>query len=64
MSLDKYNSTKVKGVQLQNKHAPFEVQNLHHEDVTLMLSLEITPEPVFHSLMQFGARKTWPYATP
>jgi hypothetical protein len=63
-SSEKYDSIKFEGVQLQDECAHLEVWDLHHKDVASMSSLEMTPKVVLHSLMQFGAHKTWPYAMP
>jgi hypothetical protein len=41
---EKYDSTRVEGVQFQNEHAPFKVWVFHHEDVALGSNLEMTPE--------------------
>ncbi len=57
MSLAKYDSIRLEGVQLQNEHAPLEVQVLHHEDAALGSNLKMTPKAVFHSLVRLGARK-------
>ncbi len=56
-SLDKYNSTRLEGVQLQDECALFEVQVLHHENATLGSDLEMTSKAVLRSLVQLGARK-------
>jgi hypothetical protein len=56
-SSKKYDSTRLKGVQLQDKCAPLEFQVLHHEDVTLGSNPEMTLEAVLHLLMWLGACK-------
>jgi hypothetical protein len=53
----KYNSTRLEGVQLQNKCALLEFQVFHHEDVTLGSNLKMTLEAVLHSLVWLGACK-------
>jgi hypothetical protein len=53
----KYNSIRLKGVQLQDERAPFEVQVLRHEDVALGSDLEMIPKVVLHLVVQFGAHK-------
>jgi len=50
-------STKLEGVQLQDKRAPLEVRVLRHEDVALGSNIKRTPKAIFHSLMRLGARK-------
>ncbi len=55
--MEKYDSTRLEGVQLQDEHAPFEVRVLHHEDATSGSDLEMTLEAVFHLLVQLGAHK-------
>jgi hypothetical protein len=51
-------------VRLQDERAPLEVRVLHHEDATLGLNLEMSPEAVLHSLVQLGARRMRPCAMP
>ncbi len=55
--MEKYNSTKLEGVQLQDEHGPFKVWVLHHEDAVLGSNLEMIMEVVFHLLVQLGAHK-------
>ncbi len=57
-------STKLKGVQLQDEHAPLMVRDFDHADVASMSNLEMTPEAVLHSLMHLEAHKMWPYVMP
>jgi hypothetical protein len=56
-SSEKYNSTKLEGVKLQDEHAPLKVWVFHHEDAALRSNLEMTLEVVLHFLMRLGARK-------
>ncbi len=56
-SSEKYNSTKLKGVQLQDEHAPLEFQVLHHKDVALRSNPKMTLEAVLHSFVRLGPRK-------
>jgi hypothetical protein len=56
-SLEKYDSTKLEGVQFQDEHAPLEVRVFHHEDVVLGLDLKMIPDAVLHLLVQLRARK-------
>jgi hypothetical protein len=56
-SLEKYDSTKFEGVQLQDERAPLKFQVFHHEDVALRSNPEMTPKAVLHSLIWFGAHK-------
>jgi len=53
----KYDSTKLKGVQLQDERGPLEVRVLRQKDATLGSNLKMTPKAVLHSLMWLGARK-------
>ncbi len=46
-----------RGVQLQDKCGPLEVQCLHHKDVALGSDLEMAPKAVLHLLVQLEARK-------
>jgi hypothetical protein len=54
----------LEGVQLEDEGAPLEVPDLHHEDVASGSNLEMTSEEILCSLVQFEARKMWPYVTP
>jgi hypothetical protein len=56
--LEKYDNIKLKGVRLQDEHAPFEVRDLHHWDVTSMSNLKMIPKAVLDSFVQLGAHKT------
>jgi hypothetical protein len=56
-SSEKYNKTKLKGVQFQNEHAPLKVRVFHHEDVALRLDLEMILEMVLHLLVRLRAHK-------
>jgi hypothetical protein len=58
VSLEKYDNTKLEGVQLQDERTPLEVWDIHHEDVTLVSNLKMIPEVVLHSLERFEAHKT------
>jgi hypothetical protein len=62
--LDKYDSTRLEGVQLQDEHAFFEVWDLHNKDVALGSNLKMTSKVVLCSLGQLEAYKMWPYAIP
>ncbi len=55
--MEKCDSTKFKGDQLQDERAPFVVQDLHHEDVALMSNLEMISKSVLHSLVQLEAAR-------
>jgi hypothetical protein len=55
--LEKYDSTKPEGVQLQDECALLEFQVLNYEDVALGSNLEMILEAVLHSLVQLEARK-------
>ncbi len=55
--MEKYDSTRLEGVQLQDDHIPFKVRVFHHEDVVLGSDLEMISEAVLHSLMRPRARK-------
>jgi hypothetical protein len=57
-SLDRCDSIKLEGVQLQDERTPLEVRDLHHKDVTLMSNLKMSLESVLHSFVQLEARKT------
>jgi hypothetical protein len=49
-SSDKYNSIRLKGVQLQDAHL-LKFRFLHHEDVALWSNLEMTSKVVIHLLV-------------
>ncbi len=51
----KYDSTKLKGVQLRDERALREVWVLHREDAALGLDLKMTPKTVLNPLVRLGA---------
>jgi hypothetical protein len=53
----KYDSTRLEGVQLQDKHALLKVRVFHHEDVALGSDLKMIPKAVLHLLERLRARK-------
>jgi hypothetical protein len=47
----------LEGVQFQDECAPFEVQDFHHEGVTLVSNPKVIPKAVLCSLVRLGAYK-------